>query len=89
MSELVGLTEFNIYTYIYISIQSKYIYIYISRTKKKDIYVIKTLHRPVPLEHHLYADKEIYKIVDKKKKFLGNKYAVVIIIVVVSSLFWK
>lgn len=34
-----------------------------SRTKKKDIYVISTLKRPVPLEHHLYAGKEFFKVV--------------------------
>ncbi|CAG8609553.1 26011_t:CDS:10, partial [Dentiscutata erythropus] len=43
---------------------------WIGRTKKKDIYVISTLKRPVPLEHFLYANKEIYKIVDDKKNFL-------------------
>ncbi|KAI7863702.1 NUC185 domain-containing protein [Spinellus fusiger] len=36
---------------------------WVGRTKKKDIYVISTLKRPIPLEHHLYANKEIYKIV--------------------------
>ncbi|KAL0077067.1 NUC185 domain-containing protein [Phycomyces blakesleeanus] len=36
---------------------------WVGRTKKKDIYVISTLKRPVPLEHHLYANKELFKIV--------------------------
>ncbi|KAI8079697.1 NUC185 domain-containing protein [Gilbertella persicaria] len=36
---------------------------WVGRTKKKDIYVISTLKRPVPLEHYLYANKDIYKIV--------------------------
>ncbi|CAO3595288.1 unnamed protein product [Absidia cylindrospora] len=36
---------------------------WVGRTKKKDIYVISTLKRPVPLEHHLYAGKELFKIV--------------------------
>ncbi|CAG8511393.1 21781_t:CDS:10 [Gigaspora margarita] len=31
---------------------------------------IGTLKRPVPLEHYLYANKEIFKIVDEKKNFL-------------------
>ncbi|CAG8777375.1 3525_t:CDS:2, partial [Cetraspora pellucida] len=44
------------------------------RTKKKDIYVIKTLKRPVPLEHYLYANKEIFKIVDEKKNFLNTNW---------------
>ena len=42
------------------------------RTKKKDIYVISTAKRPVPLEHHLYAGKDIFKIVDSKGEFLGQ-----------------
>jgi len=45
---------------------------WVGRTKKKDIYVISTLKRPVPLEHHLYAGKEIHKIVDSKGEFLGQ-----------------
>ena len=43
-----------------------------SRTKKKDIYVISTAKRPVPLEHHLYAGKEIHKIVNSRGEFLGQ-----------------
>jgi antiviral helicase SKI2 len=43
-----------------------------SRTKKKDIYVISTPKRPVPLEHFLYAGKDIFKIVDQKGEFLGQ-----------------
>ena len=36
------------------------------RTKKKNIYVISTLHLLVPLEHYLYAGRETYEIVDQK-----------------------
>lgn len=43
---------------------------WVGRTKKKDIYVISTPKRPVPLEHFLWADKSMYKIVDADKKFL-------------------
>lgn len=43
-----------------------------SRTKKKDIYVISTPMRPVPLEHFLWAGKELHKIVDSKSHFLGT-----------------
>ncbi|KAI1325689.1 DSHCT domain-containing protein [Xylariaceae sp. FL0255] len=43
---------------------------WVGRTKQKDIYVISTPKRPVPLEHFLWANKDIYKIVDDKKKFL-------------------
>ncbi|KAG9305006.1 hypothetical protein G9A89_007409 [Geosiphon pyriformis] len=45
---------------------------WVGRTKKKDIYVISTAKRPVPLEHYLYAEKEIYKIVDAKNQFLNT-----------------
>ncbi|KAM3084467.1 Antiviral helicase ski2 [Clarireedia jacksonii] len=43
---------------------------WVGRTKKKDIYVISTPKRPVPLEHYLWADKGIHKIVDADKKFI-------------------
>jgi antiviral helicase SKI2 len=45
---------------------------WVGRTKKKDIYVISTLKRPVPLEHYLWADKEMYKIVNAEKQFIEN-----------------
>ena len=48
------------------------------RTKKKDIYVISTPKRPVPLEHYLYAGRETYKIVDANRSFLGQGYVYVI-----------
>ncbi|CAJ2503668.1 Uu.00g110620.m01.CDS01 [Anthostomella pinea] len=43
---------------------------WVGRTKQKDVYVISTPKRPVPLEHYLWAGKDIYKIVDPQKKFL-------------------
>ncbi|KAH9905407.1 antiviral helicase [Xylariomycetidae sp. FL2044] len=43
---------------------------WVGRTKQKDIYVISTPKRPVPLEHHLWAGKNLHKIVDHQKKFL-------------------
>lgn len=43
---------------------------WVGRTKKKDIYVISTPKRPVPLEHYIWANKNIYKIVDSDKKFI-------------------
>ena len=43
---------------------------WVGRTKKKDIYVISTPKRPVPLEHYLWAGKDMHKIVDANKKFL-------------------
>ncbi|WWC64395.1 uncharacterized protein I303_107005 [Kwoniella dejecticola CBS 10117] len=47
---------------------------WVGRTKKKDIYVISTPMRPVPLEHFLWAGKDIHKIVDSKSRFLGDGY---------------
>ncbi|EEH44136.1 SKI complex RNA helicase subunit SKI2 [Paracoccidioides brasiliensis Pb18] len=43
---------------------------WVGRTKKKDIYVISTPKRPVPLEHYLWADKSMLKIVDSNKNFI-------------------
>jgi antiviral helicase SKI2 len=43
---------------------------WVGRTKRKDIYVISTPKRPVPLEHYLWADKGIHKIVDANKNFI-------------------
>lgn len=45
---------------------------WVGRTKKKDIFVISTPKRPVPLEHFLYAGKELHKVVDAKGAFLGT-----------------
>ena len=45
---------------------------WVGRTKKKDIYVISTPKRPVPLEHYLWADKAMHKIVGADKKFLDK-----------------
>ncbi|RXK39428.1 antiviral helicase SKI2 [Tremella mesenterica] len=47
---------------------------WVGRTKKKDIYVISTPMRPVPLEHYLYAGKELHKIVNSKSLFLSSGY---------------
>lgn len=43
---------------------------WVGRTKRKDIYVISTLKRPIPLEHYIWAEKGIHKIVDSNKKFI-------------------
>ena len=43
---------------------------WVGRTKRKDIYVISTPKRPVPLEHYLWADKGMHKIVDAEKRFV-------------------
>ncbi|KAF8665387.1 hypothetical protein AX16_000406 [Volvariella volvacea WC 439] len=47
---------------------------WVGRTKKKDIYVISTAQRPVPLEHYLYAGRDVFMIVDAKRNFLGQGY---------------
>ncbi|KAG8834790.1 hypothetical protein FRC17_007107 [Serendipita sp. 399] len=47
---------------------------WVGRTKRKDIYVISTPKRPVPLEHYLYAGKETHKIVNASGTFLGDGY---------------
>ncbi|KAI0830808.1 antiviral helicase [Trametes gibbosa] len=47
---------------------------WVGRTKKKDIYVISTAKRPVPLEHYLYAGRDLHKIVDADRNFLTNGY---------------
>ncbi|KFA47518.1 hypothetical protein S40293_02099 [Stachybotrys chartarum IBT 40293] len=43
---------------------------WVGRTKKKDIYVISTPKRPVPLEHYLWGGNNIHKIVDPEKRFI-------------------
>lgn len=43
---------------------------WVGRTKKKNIYVISTPKRPVPLEHYLWANKAMHKIVNADKKFI-------------------
>jgi antiviral helicase SKI2 len=47
---------------------------WIGRTKKKNIYVVGTLKRPVPLEHNLYYGGNLYKIVDHTSTFLSTGY---------------
>lgn len=48
---------------------------WVGRTKQKDIYVVSTLKRPVPLEHFLYVSGDLFKIVDPEKKFLSDGYS--------------
>lgn len=47
---------------------------WVGRTKKKDIYVINTPKRPVPLEHFVWANKSLFKIVNADKQFLPLGY---------------
>lgn len=50
---------------------------WVGRTKKKKIFVISTTKRPVPLEHYLFFDKEIVKIVDADKKYIQQGWKTV------------
>ena len=43
---------------------------WVGRTKKKDIYVISTPKRPVPLQHYLWANKGMHLIVNSDKRFV-------------------
>jgi antiviral helicase SKI2 len=45
---------------------------WVGRTKKKNIYVISTPKRPIPLEHYLWATKSMHKIVTADKKFIES-----------------
>ncbi len=54
---------------------------WVGRTKKKDIYVISTPKRPVPLEYFLFLptagpnnNGELFKVVDEHKKFLMQEW---------------
>ncbi len=47
---------------------------WVGRVKRKKIHVISTMKRPTPLEHYLWAGKELHKIVDSEGKFLRQAY---------------
>ncbi|KAH7886164.1 ATP-dependent RNA helicase [Phlebopus sp. FC_14] len=47
---------------------------WVGRTKKKDIYVISTAQRPVPLEHYLYAGRDMFKIVNAQRRWVAEGY---------------
>ena len=53
---------------------------WVGRTKKRQIYVVSTLTRPVPLEYHLFTGnsiktmKELFKVVDKHGKLIPANY---------------
>ncbi|KJR83309.1 antiviral helicase SKI2 [Sporothrix schenckii 1099-18] len=47
---------------------------WVGRTKKRDVYVINTPKRPVPLEHYLWSGKTIQKIVDSDRKWVEKGY---------------
>ncbi|KAL1907089.1 Antiviral helicase ski2 [Sporothrix stenoceras] len=47
---------------------------WVGRTKKRDVYVINTPKRPVPLEHYLWSGKTVQKIVDSDRKWVEKGY---------------
>jgi superfamily II DNA/RNA helicase len=47
---------------------------WIGRTKQREVHVISTPKRPIPLEHSLYHDKKRYVVMDEKGHFLNNGY---------------
>ena len=42
---------------------------WVGRTKQKDMYVISTPKRPVPLEIFVWAKQHLYKVVDSQRRF--------------------
>lgn len=47
---------------------------WVGRTKKRDVYVINTPKRPVPLEHYLWSGKTVQKIVNSDRKWIEKGY---------------
>ncbi|KAJ0407079.1 hypothetical protein P43SY_005352 [Pythium insidiosum] len=47
---------------------------WIGRTKKKKIHVISTYQRPVPLQHYLYAGKELFRLYDAANGYNASAY---------------
>ncbi|CAF3357942.1 unnamed protein product [Rotaria sp. Silwood1] len=54
---------------------------WVGRMKRRNVYVISTFKRPVPLEHFLYTgnststNKELFMIIDAEQKFLERNHA--------------
>ena len=47
---------------------------WVGRTKRRMIFVMKTLHRPVPLEHSLYIFGKLKVIKEPNGRFLKEEY---------------
>ena len=47
---------------------------WVGRTKRRMVYVMKTLHRPVPLEHSLYIFGKLQVIKEPNGRFLKQDY---------------
>ena len=50
---------------------------WVGRMKRRKVFVISTDKRPVPLEHYLYYDKNLYKIFDAKAGFMPEGHGAV------------
>ena len=48
---------------------------WIGRTKRKQVFVVKTDYRPVPLSHHLWAGNKLHKILQGNGSFIDQGYA--------------
>lgn len=48
---------------------------WIGRTKRKQVHVVKTNYRPVPLSFHLWAGLKLHKILEGKSGFLERGYS--------------
>lgn len=47
---------------------------WVGRTKRKDIYVISTPKRPVPLEVFIYAKQKMFKVVNAQRQFQETEF---------------
>ena len=47
---------------------------WVGRTKRRMIYVMKTFHRPVPLEHSLFIFNKFHTIKEANGRFLEEEY---------------
>lgn len=47
---------------------------WVGRTKRRIIYVMKTLHRPVPLEHSIYIFNKYHVIKEANGRFLKEEF---------------
>ena len=47
---------------------------WIGRTKKREVHVIRTNYRPVPLSHHLFAGLKLHKILEGNSAFINAGY---------------
>lgn len=47
---------------------------WVGRTKQKDMYVISTPKRPIPLEIFIWAKDDLFKVIDAGRKFKENEF---------------